>query len=408
MGTCIIERVTPTSFVLTDSLGNGTFQSSSSTAGTWVEYTQLNRLVSPKDILEGLGSPQDPCALNNYYNQVIDEFFLKYLPADQMVNGRNGGGETLRLASSASNSEIVYDGVVTNQYTENGGYVLRFTTGGDDPTAYSVNTLDVYYPFFTTNAPSPDVYTPLFPLAAPPSWITTASQQDESASQMIFACDAIFADNIERSAIGMSQSQEVILADLENSISAAFNRGIALNPASTWSDTSAWYPETGTYNYWVEYWHQTELTYNELAYAFPYDDKFGASTNLNFSNVGLAQIILGDWSAAASASTTAFTTAPASAGPGGQVTLMAQVAGSSPTGTVSFFINGLPINDSIQSSNPPLDPAVINGSGVATLTANLPSLPNTSSNQTYTVTAVYSGDANNKPSIAYTSMLITT
>ena len=113
----------------------------------------------------------------------------------------------------------------------------------------------------------------------------------------------------------MTPASAPVLGDLENSISAAFNRGIVLSPADTWGDTTTWFQqnasqsaaagiEPGTYNYWVEYWHQSGLMLSDLAYAFPYDDKFGASTNLNLSNVGLAQITLGNWSSSSTASTT--------------------------------------------------------------------------------------------------------
>ena len=297
-GFFVVSNVTATSFTLANSSGAG---GAYTAGGTWSVYTPSSRLVSPKDVVEALSSPQDADPLNNYFNAAIDQFFLQYYTGT--INGVQGGGQTLYLTSDASGKAITYSGQVTNVGTANGGYVLQLT----DPTGTDPNTYDIYYPFFTTNAPASSVYTPLFPLAAPPSWITAAGQENESASQMIFGCDAVFADNVSRGSTGTAST---VLGDLEDSVSAAFNRGVALLPASDWGDTSKWFQQTGgqngAFNYWVDYWHSNNLTFSDLAYAFPYDDKFGASTNLNQNNVGLAKITLGQWSATQNATTTAF------------------------------------------------------------------------------------------------------
>src|SRR5690606_16521756 len=136
------------------------------------------------------------------------------------------------------------------------------------------------------------------------------------------------------------------------------NRGIALNDSTTWSDSSQWFQQTagpstpprpsssqaselyGVYNYWVEYWHQNGIAINDLAYAYPYDDKYGASTNMQVQNVGLAQVLLNQWSTTQTIeTTTAFGDAttipvtapvsPASPAQGSQVTLTATVAADS-------------------------------------------------------------------------------
>ena len=142
-------------------------------------------------------------ALNNYYNEVIDALFLQYLPTTQTASGVPGGGQTLQLASTAFNgTSITYHGVVTNTGTVNGNYAIQFT----DPTGTDTNTYNVYYPWFagtgstTSNAPDGSVYTPMFGLAAPPQWIIDSGWITQSASQMIFACDAVFADNTARKA----------------------------------------------------------------------------------------------------------------------------------------------------------------------------------------------------------------
>lgn len=406
-GVYTVTNVKTNVFTLQGSLSTGTY----TRGGTWKEFGAIPRLVSPKDLVESLGNPQDKGELNNYFNELIDEFFLQYLPSSDSVNGFSGGGQTLQLVSTASGSAVTYNGVVTNKGTVNGGYVLRFTPsgGGSGPSTYQADTLDIYYPFFTSNAPSPDVYTPLFGVAAPPTWLVDLAKQNESATQMLFACDAVFADNTPRANLGMSSTAAKVIADLENLVSGAFNRGIALNPGSTWSDSTTWFPENGQYNYWVQYWHQSGLMYGDLAYAFAYDDKFGASTNLQISTPGLTQITLGGWGTQwMSASTTSLVlTLPNSVSPpvpqNQSVTLTATVTGDSPTGSVTFFVNGIPINSGNDSNFTPLDPAPVSNHQ-ATLTANLPTLP--AGTYTYTVTAVYSGDQYHLPSIGTTTIQV--
>ena len=96
-----------------------------------------------------------------------------------------------------------------------------------------------------------------------------------------------------------------------------------------WSDVSQWFPSGGTYNYWVEYWHKQVDTYNDLAYAFPYDDKLGASTNLNLQRCGTDPDHAGKLECIGSPRPRlTFTSAPCQAGATSTVTLTAQVAGS--------------------------------------------------------------------------------
>ncbi len=397
-----VTAVTSNSFTLVDSQGNGTY----TMGGVWSVYTTPPiRLVSPKDVVEALLSPQDADPLNNYYNNVIDQLFLKYFTGN--INGSVGGGETFSLVSGASGSSVTYSGQTQQVNGSSGPYVLRLTATSGTSAEMAVE-YDIYYPFFDTNLPDPDIYQPIFytPGTTAPSWIISQGQQYESPSQMVFGCDAVFADNVSRGLTGTTSS---ILADLENSISSALNRGIALNDPSTWGNQQTWFQtdnnNLGAYNYWVEYWHQTGLTYGDLAYAYPYDDKFGASTNLNQNNVGVVKITLGAWGDTETASTTTLLNMPVVANQGGVVTLTAMVSGqTAPTGTVTFFIDGVPINSLNASAAPPLQPITLDGNGVATITANLPALAEGSISHTYTVTAVYSGDDSNLPSIAYQSL----
>lgn len=459
-GFFFVENVDTTSntFTLADSDGTGqTFTPASGAGvvgGTWTKYVSNLRVVSPDDIVANLPAPTSPNQLNNYYNALIDEFFLTYLPSSQSVLGsdgitRTGGGATLSISSNVSGSPITYSGTVQNLGSgANGGYALILNGMlNSTPTTFAV-----YYPFSTANSPSQDVYRTKFPVAAPPTWLVEHGLQFSSASEMIFGCSGVFADNAFRAKEFKKTNVKdwsATLGDLESSIASAFNRGIALNNATTWSDRSTWFQQTaaptppaapsrpassqaselyGVYNYWVEYWHQNGIAVNDLAYAYPYDDKYGTSTNLQQNGVGLAQVLLNQWSATQTIdTTTTFGDAsqnpavppvvPANPTQGGSVTLTTTVqanAGTvSPTGTVTFFIDGVPINTNNFGATPPLQPVTLvagpasSGYSTASLTAHLPALPDGSLNRTYTVTAVYSGDATNEPSIASMPLKLT-
>lgn len=344
------------------------------------------RIVSPKDICENPAvSASD--ALNNYFNAQVDHFFLQYFTSPATLSPgvpTNGGGKTFSLQSSAFGQSLTYSGSVALQ--ADGSYALALADASKtDPNSYTI-----YYPFSTQNALAD--YTPVFPVAAAPSWISAAMAM-ESASQMIFACDAVFADNTLR---GLSGAALAVQGDLENSISAAFNRGIILNDPSTWGDSTTWYPDAQPFNYWVKYWHQNGLTESGLAYAFPYDDKFGSSTNLQQSNVGNISITLSSWGSTPMPTVTL--TAPASGTQGGSLQLAASVSGTgaTATGSISYFIDGCVMTDVAGSTT---TVPLVNGQAASASFA-IPALPDGAYTHSYTLTAVYSGDTNYQPAVA--------
>lgn len=408
-----VTDITPVSFTLQGASSSGAY----TLGGTWKQYASLNRLISPKDLTESIGDPADPSAINNYFNDLVDNFFLQYFSGT--INSWTGGGQTFELVSTAYNgTPITYSGsfeqvtiVNGSQEQQYSGYALQLSEGGATPT--DPNTYNIVYPWFNTNAPSSDIYSPLFGTPAPPTWIVSESQQFESASEMIFACDAVFADNLTRAGIdlpatGVSNAYKV-LGDLENSLAAAFNRGIIMNDPGTWSDVTTWYPAGTAYNYWVQYWHQPSLTYGDLAYAFPYDDKFGLSTNLQVANAGLAQITLGSWDSGKNpvTSNTLSTTTTQPVTQQGLASFTATIKGSNqtPAGQVAFFLDGIALNEVNNSSSPPLQlkllsPTMTQYESSATINVNLPPTSDAGNEHTYTVTAVYTGDGNFLPSVS--------
>lgn len=409
-GYFVVSSVTSTTFTLENSAGGSAANAS---GGNWTGYTTGPRLVSPKDIVEALSSPSSTNQLNNYFNEAIDDFFLKYLPAnDPHVSG--GLGHTFSITSSASGSLRTYTGQV--QQVGALGYVLLLQSSY---TAAPYVPFAIFYPF--TNSNLPTGYTPKFPTVDAPNWLIKQNMQNQSPSQMIFACDAFFADNTFRLANGQkdkvtfSSTWSAELADLENSIASAFNRGVVLESPSTWGDETQWFQQgngqNGQYNYWAEYWHNGGVTIDTLSYAYPYDDKYGRSTTLNVNGVGLIEVSLGTWSATQQPTTTTITSITPTTPPPtqqGTVTLTANVGPAvSPhplTGTVMFFIDGVPINSNTSGVSTLVQQVAVNGSGNAIITATLPPLPDGSVTHTYTVTAVYSGDQYTAPSVATQSL----
>ncbi len=67
---------------------------------------------------------------------------------------------------------------------------------------------------------------------------------------------------------------------IEAQLCAAFNRGVATDPAN-YGNPSAYY-KNGTCNYYSAFWHEHSV--NALAYGFCYDDVFDQSTLLHYTN----------------------------------------------------------------------------------------------------------------------------
>jgi hypothetical protein len=294
-----------------------------------------------------------------------------------------GGGLKFSMVSDADKN--TYSGsVVKIQDGPNTNVVLRLNRPG------STANYDIYYPFFTTNSLS----TPVFGTQAKAAFLTDP-QAAGPPSRMVFACDAVFADNAQRTG-QPSDFNPKVLADIENSISAAFNRGIALNDPSTWKE--GWFPAGGVFNYWVEFWHESGRAINDEAYAFPYDDKFGKSTNLQQNSLTSIGVGLGSWGQLTRTRVAMAVPNASSLKQNGPISASVSVSSESgtPTGTVAFFINGVFI------ASPQLDESV----AALPNDSKLPPLPDGGNSHTYTLTAVYSGDATFTPSIAFQSLAL--
>lgn len=342
------------------------------------------RLLAPKTILEANLNPKAGDPLVTYFDAAIDAFFVKYFSGavDEMTQG---GGQAFSIVSDADHK--TYTGsVVKIQNGAAANVVLRLSLPG------ATTNYDIYYPFFSGNS----FGSPKFGVQPKASFLSDR-QAAEPPSRMVFACDAVFADDKLRTN-EPSDFDPKVLADLENSISAAFNRGVALNDPSTWGQRQGWFPADGVFNYWVQFWHEPGRAVGDLAYAFPYDDKFGASTNLQKDSVASVSVGLESWGQLV-ASTVTLTVADQEAlKQKGPITASASVSGAAgvPTGTVTFYVDGVEL-----AAAP-----VAAGQAALPSGTTLPPLPDGGKPHTYTLTAVYAGDSQFQPGVVFQALAL--
>jgi hypothetical protein len=161
----------------------------------------------------------------------------------------------------------------------NGLNVLRFTS--PDNNSGNVGPLVVYEPL------------------TPPSWVNAS----ESGSEMVFACDGVFADaGLQQP--GLNGNQITVLGDLEVQLSAALNRGVSSLPSPQWSNSSNFYPAGQPENLYAKFIHKgIDSSTNRFVfidgkgYGFGFDETGGAPSK--FEGVPLPAtmtITLGIWS----------------------------------------------------------------------------------------------------------------
>jgi hypothetical protein len=180
----------------------------------------------------------------------------------------------------------------------------------------STDTYDVYYPFFSNNAYQYAGYTPLLSVSAAPTAELGANVATLSPTQMVFNCNGVFADNTFRA--GESLTQQTTLADLENQIVSALNRGVALLPgysasgAGTWADSSEYYNNventTGQpWNQYAQFLHQLGVSIGGKNYGFAFDDQDGNASDIGVSTFTSATITFAPWGTVANPVTSGIT-----------------------------------------------------------------------------------------------------
>lgn len=163
-------------------------------------------------------------ALATYFDEAIDNFFAWYLkyPDTLQVEQNNNGDHTY------TGNVVQIDGVTNIDGNCNNYTVLQFTGGNSE-------VYNLYYPFFSTNAPAGKC-TP-FGTAVPPPPAWWAPQQPPAPSLMyyappslmVFGASGVFADNIQQPPYAAYNSSAVLGA-IEKVVVTALARGYA----TTW------------------------------------------------------------------------------------------------------------------------------------------------------------------------------
>ena len=236
-------------------------------------------------------NPQVQSGLNAIFNSAIDALFAKYenaAPANQLV-----------LQTTVNSITNTYQGQVIQNPTNN-LWEIHFVNTTD-----ASDTYDVYYPFFTNNAYLYAGYTPLLSVGAAPTTELGANVASLSPTQMVFNCNGVFADNSFRS--GESKTQQTTLADLENQIVSALNRGVALLPGytasgtGTWADANYYYDTNGlnttgqAWNQYAQFLHQSSVSLGGKNYGFAYDDQDGHASDIGVSTFTSATVTFRAW-----------------------------------------------------------------------------------------------------------------
>lgn len=187
-------------------------------------YTDIGAAPQAQQITPATASNYGFNPLSEYYTQELLDFF-SYYETNTFVLDYQG---------------VTWQGHTVTNFVPTGSWnsthaaytVLQLTA---QQTANGVNQNDVvnvYQPIFASNTR----YVTSSPPPMPSWLIDNNINPHESPSQMVFACDGVFASNSFDPDLAANDSNA--LGGIENAISSAFNRGIAVNftiPPNNWA-----------------------------------------------------------------------------------------------------------------------------------------------------------------------------
>ncbi len=224
-------------------------------------------------------NPAVSLGLNDIFNGAVDKLFSDATSSTPLV-----------LQSLASGTEESYTGTLT---LSGSNEVLRFKSSDTtDNTDY-----DVYYPFFNDNRYLWAGYTPTQTTIGPaPAFDLSNNLAGLSPSAMVFSCSGVFDDQANRP--GFNATQQKILADLENQMVSALNRGVAELAPSSWTDQGQYWGNNSTgqpWNQYAQFLHKTTVSIDGKNYGFPFDDQGGDASVIGVSSFTSATITMSPW-----------------------------------------------------------------------------------------------------------------
>jgi hypothetical protein len=194
------------------------------------------RILAPKDLIPLYAQLGQSTALSTYFDAALADLFT----VGNTIDG---------LTATYAGTTHTFNGTVQSS----GGLTSILFTDTADPSLQLT------------------VYSPL----TPPSWVANPY----GASQMVFACNGVFADNTQQYPTDARKSS--LLGTLENQLVSALNRGVASLPTSQWLTVADQYQPTATANFYAGFFHQATVSIGGFAYGFAFDDQGAQSTDMS-------------------------------------------------------------------------------------------------------------------------------
>jgi hypothetical protein len=185
------------------------------------------RILAPQNVL-ALGPPTQQAqltaynSLNTYFDSSVNQLFETFVGSTQLTLYSGAAGTIPYSGKAMQIKEIGVDLRLHNYY------VMQFKGGNKQ-------NYNIYYPFFSTNTPTSEKSNTLYGAQGPPPpplwWAAQKPPKPSlprfaSPSDMVFANNGVFADASFQPARTYS-GQQTTLANLENQIVSALNRGVA-------------------------------------------------------------------------------------------------------------------------------------------------------------------------------------
>jgi hypothetical protein len=181
-------------------------------------YTDAGAIAQAEEISSDTATNYGFNPLSEYYSQEVLTFFNQYTDTDSFSIYRDGvywvGNTTNYAPTSAWNT-------TGESYT-----MLRLRATNSYGAIVAGDMLNIYQPFFSTNTIGVIDDAPTIP-----SWLSADAY--ETPAEMVFGCDGVFASNKVDPDLNYNGDHEGAIADIENSIVSALNRGIATTAGIT-------------------------------------------------------------------------------------------------------------------------------------------------------------------------------
>lgn len=163
--------------------------------------------------------------LSTYFTSVINNFFTYYETHTftYIQDPQNTGYGPTTFSGTTKSIIPDWEAAGSNiPYT-----VLQLTGSGGE---FNGDTFNIYDPMFSSNTNNPS-------LPPMPTWLSAANSASESASQMVFGCNGVFATNTidpDVQSLPNTGDAQKSIANIENMIVSAFNRGISTIAPGQW------------------------------------------------------------------------------------------------------------------------------------------------------------------------------